>query len=165
MIADISRDGMVVTPRIDSLTEEGATKSRPMPAGSVVMAVSGAVGLAAILAVDACIHDGFVGFRDLRKSVLPDFFYWYLVVNREANRALGTGAIWVNLTTDQVKRFAVPVPPIESQRKFASRMRTVLDHSEHSRTALQVSERLFASLQNRAFLGGLTASSLKEAAA
>ncbi|TAD88391.1 MAG: restriction endonuclease subunit S [Alphaproteobacteria bacterium] len=164
MIADISRDGMIVTPRIDSLTEEGATKSRPMPAGSVVMAVSGAVGLPAILAVDACIHDGFVGFRDLRKCVLPDFFYWYLVVNREANRAQGAGAIWVNLTTEQVKRFAVPVPKFESQLEFASRMRVVLGQSEHSRAALQVSERLFTSLQHRAFRGELTASSLNEAA-
>ena len=30
MVADITRDGMYATPRIDSLTEEGATKSRPM---------------------------------------------------------------------------------------------------------------------------------------
>lgn len=165
MIADISRDGMVVTPKIDSLTEEGAKKSRPMPAGSVVMAVSGAVGFPAILAVDACIHDGFVGFRDLREGVLPDFFYWYLVANREANRAQGTGAIWVNLTTDQVKRFAVPVPPIDSQKQFASRMKDVSEQSEHSRLALHFSEQLFTSLQHRAFSGELTASSLTEAAA
>ncbi len=31
---------MVVTPTIDSLTIEGAKRSRPMPAGSVVMALA-----------------------------------------------------------------------------------------------------------------------------
>jgi type I restriction enzyme M protein len=30
MVADITRDGMYATPQIDSLTELGATKSRPM---------------------------------------------------------------------------------------------------------------------------------------
>jgi hypothetical protein len=54
MIADITRDGMHVRPQIDTLTEEGAKRSRPMRAGSVVMAVSGAVGLPAILEIDAC---------------------------------------------------------------------------------------------------------------
>jgi type I restriction enzyme S subunit len=45
MVADVTRDGWSVTPRIDSLTEEGATFSRPVSAGTVVMAVSGDVGV------------------------------------------------------------------------------------------------------------------------
>jgi type I restriction enzyme, S subunit len=155
MIADITRDGMHVTPRIDSLTEEGAKKSRPMKAGSIVMAVSGAVGLPAILAVDACIHDGFVGFRNLREDILPDFFYWYLVVNREVNRAQGTGAIWVNLTTDQVKRFSVPMPPLELQKKFALQMTALSNQSAQLDTARRTADLLFNSLQHRAFRGEL----------
>src|SRR6267154_2252382 len=113
MIADITRDGKYVTPLIDSLTAEGAKKSRPMARGDVVMAVSGAVGLPAILAVDACIHDGFVGFRDLSPIILPSFLYHFLLDGRVGNQAQGTGAIWSNLTTDQVKAFEVPVLPLE----------------------------------------------------
>src|SRR5205807_2146686 len=82
MIADITRDGKFVTPRIDSLTDEGAKKSRPMLKGSVVMAVSGAVGLPAILEVDACIHDGFVGFRDLCSDIQPSFLFEFLLSTR-----------------------------------------------------------------------------------
>jgi type I restriction enzyme S subunit len=155
MIADITRDGMIVTPRIDSLTEEGAKKSRPMPAGSVVMAVSGAVGLPAILAVDACIHDGFVGFRSLDKSILPNFLYWFLSINREFNRAQGTGAIWVNLTTDQVKSFAVPVPPLSLQKQFVEKMQQVTEQAELFRDSLRLIEGLFSSLQHHAFHGEL----------
>ena len=155
MIADITRDGMIVTPQIDSLTEEGARKSRPMSAGSVVMAVSGAVGLPAILAVDACIHDGFVGFRNLDKNILPEFFYWFLSVNREINRAQGTGAIWVNLTTDQVKRFSVPVPPLSLQKHFVEKMNRVSEQGEYYRDGLRTLESLFSALQHRAFQGEL----------
>jgi hypothetical protein len=45
MVADITRDGWLVTPRIDSLTLEGARRSRPVSRGTIVMAVSGNVGL------------------------------------------------------------------------------------------------------------------------
>ncbi|WP_428249825.1 restriction endonuclease subunit S [Ferrovibrio sp.] len=155
MIADITRDGMSVTPRIDSLTEEGAKKSRPMTAGSVVMAVSGAVGLPAILAVDACIHDGFVGFRDLNDRIDPHFLYQILEIQRDANKARGTGAIWTNLTTDQVKRFPIPVPEISRQRDFVSRLKTIEDKAEPMRLGLQRLDNLFSSLQCSAFRGEL----------
>ena len=155
MIADITRDGMNVTPRIDSLTEEGARKSRPMPSGSVVMAVSGAVGLPAILTVDACIHDGFVGFRNLNQSVLPQFFYWFLRVNREQNKSQGTGAIWVNLTTDQVKRFEIPIPPLSTQERFMDRMKEIATQGDMQSFSLQKTDGLFFSLQQRAFQGEL----------
>jgi restriction endonuclease S subunit len=55
MIADITRDGMWVTPKIDSLTEEGAKRSRPMNAGDVVMAVSASPGLPACARKEAIL--------------------------------------------------------------------------------------------------------------
>ena len=44
MVEDLSRDGRYVYPRIDTLTVEGAKKSRPVKAGTIVMVVSGDVG-------------------------------------------------------------------------------------------------------------------------
>ena len=79
MVADITRDGMYSTPKIDTLTEEGATKSRPMEKGDVIITVSGNPGLPTILAVDACIHDGFVGLRDLDENVKSAYLYWNLM--------------------------------------------------------------------------------------
>ncbi|ESY20714.1 hypothetical protein X750_18520 [Mesorhizobium sp. LNJC394B00] len=155
MIGDITRDGKSVTPAIDSLTQEGAAKSRPMPKGSVVMAVSGAVGLPAILATDACIHDGFVGFRDLSPKVLPDFLYEFLVLERDKNRALGTGAIWINLTTDQVRRLSVPIPPGNRQRAFVNKVEAINAPMLAARQAFHSAEALFYSFQHRAFSGQL----------
>jgi type I restriction enzyme M protein len=121
MVADITRDGMRVTPRIDTLTEEGSKKSRPMLAGSVVMAVSGNPGLPAILQVDACIHDGFVGFRDLDSTrLLPEFLYYVLLANKESNKAQSVGAVFMNLTTDQIRAFLIPLPPLEIQHQIVA---------------------------------------------
>jgi type I restriction enzyme, S subunit len=155
MIADITRDGKYVAPTIDSLTEKGAKKSRPMSKGSVVMAVSGAVGLPAILAVDACIHDGFVGFRNLEPSILPAFLYHVLLENRSENRAQGTGAIWSNLTTDQVKQFQIPILPINLQQELIDRLANVERSVKLFRGSAELVGSLFSSLQHRAFCGRL----------
>ncbi len=121
MVADITRDGMRVTPVIDTLTEEGAKKSRPMLAGSVVMAVSGNPGLPAILELDACIHDGFVGFRDLdTKRLLSEFFYYVLFATKEANKSQSVGTVFMNLTTDQIREFMIPLPNLEIQRAIVA---------------------------------------------
>lgn len=118
MVSDLTRDGLWVNATTDSLTEEGAKSSRPMAAHSVVMAVSGAPGLTAILNHDACIHDGFVGLRDLSADLLPEFVAFTLNLVRAKNDQQAVGAVFRNLTTDQVKAMLIPVPPIEKQRTF-----------------------------------------------
>ncbi|MHB1592002.1 MAG: N-6 DNA methylase, partial [Sulfuricella sp.] len=121
MVADITRDGMRVTPQIDSLTEEGATKSRPMKAGSVVMAVSGNPGLPAILNVDACVHDGFVGFRSLDTSqIIAEFLYYVLHWKKEAHGLQSVGAVFKNLTTDQIREFLIPLPDLATQQAIVA---------------------------------------------
>jgi type I restriction enzyme M protein len=122
MVADVTRDGMYVTPIIDNLTVEGAKKSRPMKKGEVVMAVSGNPGLPSILAVDACIHDGFVGYRNLSEKILPQFLYYVLLRNMVTNKAKSDGAVFLNLTTDQIKEFPTPIPTIEEQTQIIQRI-------------------------------------------
>ena len=116
MVADITRDGMYSTPQVDSLTEEGATKSRSMNKDDVIITVSGNPGLPTILAVDACIHDGFVGLREIRRDVNRRYLYWHLLAQHKAHGALSVGAVFKNLTTHQVKRFKIALPPLKTQQ-------------------------------------------------
>lgn len=122
MVADITRDGMYSTPKIDTLTEEGATKSRPMEKGDVIITVSGNPGLPTILAVDACIHDGFVGLRDLDENVKSAYLYWNLMFQHQVNSSQSVGAIFRNLTTHQVKGFKIPLPPLETQEAIVAEL-------------------------------------------
>ncbi len=127
MVADLTRDGKIVAARIDSLTELGAKQSRPMLQGDVVIAVSGAPGLPAILAHDACIHDGFVGLRDLdKRRVDAEFLYAYLTFIRAASNSRAVGAIFKNLTTDQIKDIHIPDLPLAEQRRISA----ILDAAE-----------------------------------
>lgn len=120
MIADITRDGKYVTPSIDFLTEEGSQKSRKMNKGDLVISISGTVALPAFLNVDACIHDGFMGFCNINSQIDKNFLY-YQIINMRGSliREATDGGIYVNLTTEIVKRFKITVPPLIEQKKIA----------------------------------------------
>ena len=121
MVADITRDGMYATPKIDSLTYKGAKKSRPMKKGDVVITVSGNPGLPTILAEDACIHDGFVGLRDLKKDlILPAYLYFNLLAQHEIHGLQSVGAVFKNLTTNQIREFEIPLPPLTTQQAIVT---------------------------------------------
>lgn len=158
MIQDITRDGWHVTPMIDSLTLEGAKLSRPVPAGTIVMAVSGAVGLCAQLAIDACIHDGFVAFKNLDNSqVNTVYFGQILKLLRSFHVSRQAGAVFQNITTTDVKETRIPIPPRSIQNRFAqdvANIDNILLNQGGSTTQL---ETLFQVLLQRAFDGRLTA--------
>ena len=158
MVEDVTRDGMYVTPKVDFLTIEGSKLSRPMKKGDVVMVVSGAPGLPGILAVDACIHDGFVGFRDLQTDkILQEFLYFALQYYRSENDKEATGAIFRNLTTDQVGKFKIPIPEIAVQKEIILQLEDKLESSKKLMSSLkaQLAEinRLPSALLRRAFAG------------
>lgn len=139
MVADVTRDGMYTTPKIDTLTIEGAKMSRPMSKGSLVMAVSGQPGLCTILACDACIHDGFVGFRELDENrIKTEFAYYILMSMIEQNSLMSVGAVFKNLTTDQLKTLEIPVPPLDVQQEIIDLMKaesTMINSCEEIITA------------------------------
>ena len=152
MIADITRDGAYVKPTIDSLTVEGAKKSRPMHKGEVVMAVSGAVGLPAILAIDACIHDGFVGFRSLDVAVSPEFFYNFLAAFRRHSIGQAVGATFQNLKTDQIREWIVPIPPPDLQSRFQKTANDLRGLETQQAAATAKAQATFDALLSQEFL-------------
>lgn len=118
---DVTRDGKFVTPKVDSLTLEGAKLSRPMPKGSLVMICSGNVGLSSFLAVDCCIHDGFIAFPEISDECDPNFLYY--TFNSQLHRLFQNathGGVFTNLTTDIIKNFEIVVPSKEEQAFIGS---------------------------------------------
>jgi restriction endonuclease S subunit len=156
MVADITRDGWLVTPAIDSLTLEGSKRSRLVQAGTVVMAVSGNVGLVSRLAIDACVHDGFVAFTELDEGrCQPGFLLALLHFSKALHDKHKAGAIFINLTTADIKSMSLPLPPLDLQREFARRVAAVEKLKTAQRASLAELDALFASLQHRAFRGEL----------
>ena len=121
MVEDVTRDGKFVTPMVDSLTEEGAKRSRPCIAGTLTIVCSGTVGIPAILAVDACIHDGFLALVKIKKEYSTDFLFYQLTTLREKFEQSAThGGVFTNLTTTVLKEFEVSFPKYEEQTRIAN---------------------------------------------
>ena len=117
MVEDVTRDGKFVTPKIDFLTEEGAKKSRPCPKGTITIVCSGTVGVTSFLAVDACIHDGFLALTELSKNTNSDYLYHQFCILREKfDNSATHGGVFTNLTTSGVKEFKIALPATQSEQ-------------------------------------------------
>jgi len=121
MVEDITRDKHWVTPSIDYLTEEGAKLSRLCKRGTLAIVCSGtpsAVGLPALLATDACIHDGILALIQLEKDVSPEFlFYQMSSIQQKLYNAATHGGTFVNLTTEGFKAFKMVFPPTKAEQE------------------------------------------------
>ena len=144
LIADITRDGKYVIPQLDTLTVEGAKLSRPMPKGSLVLAISGSYGVPAFLAVDACIHDGFIGFRDVSRKVDPEYLFLVMLFRRPYFDDVVKDSGLKNLTTEHLKRLVVPLPPLAEQHRIVAKVDALMalcDRLEASLTATAATRR------------------------
>lgn len=125
MVADVTRDGRYVTPKIDFLTEEGANLSRPMPAGTLTIVCSGDVGTPSFLAVDACIHDGFLAVDEISEDCFPEYLYEvFCSLKSRLERSATHGGVFTNLTTEILREFPFLLPSFPEQRKIAEILRT-----------------------------------------
>lgn len=120
LIEDLTRDGKIVYPCLDSLTEEGAKKSRFLKKGSIIMSCSGTkVGITGFLGVDACIHDGFFGFDEF-EGLDAEYLYYLIQYETDLLQIKATkGGVFNNLTTDIMKTLLVSLPSLKEQIKIA----------------------------------------------
>jgi type I restriction enzyme S subunit len=129
MVEDVTRDGKFVTPQTDFLTEKGAQKSRSCDKGTLTIVCSGTVGIPSFLAVDACIHDGFLALPGIRPDICDDFLYHQIDNLTDLFGQSAThGGIFTNLTTEILKNFKLPLPPtFKEQRAIADALSNVDD--------------------------------------
>lgn len=121
MVEDITRDGHWVSPKVDFLTEAGAKLSRKCKPGTLTIICSGtpsAVGLPSRLFIEACIHDGILAIQKPSTSICVDYLYHLLRSQQEELHAAAThGGTFVNLTTDALKGFKIPLPPTKAEQE------------------------------------------------
>jgi type I restriction enzyme S subunit len=157
MIGDASESDKYITKTRKRIRPEGASRSRTVKPGDFLLTNSMSFGRPYIMKTSGCIHDGWLVLSPRTTEFEPDYFYTLLgsrAVFAEFERR-APGATVKNLNIDLVRKVVVPVAPGSKQKEF-SRAVAAIERAGRAQVASLVElDRLFASLQHRAFRGGL----------
>lgn len=94
----------------------------------------------------------------LSQTIQPEFLEAFLLFPKTKKKLLSiaeSGATRQAITKAQIEEVRVPVPDVSQQRKFVSRKREAIAIQEAAIFQLERIQRLFSSLQHRAFRGEL----------
>ena len=154
-ISDASAGSKYITTTRRRIRQEGARRSRAVSRGDLLLTNSMSFGRPYIMRTSGCIHDGWLVLSPRTDDVEAEFFYSLLssrsVFAEFARRAAGVTV--KNLNIELVKEVVIPVPPVSNQRDFARRIAEIDRMIGAHVSSLLVLDRLFASLQDRAFRG------------
>ncbi len=117
-IADATASGKYLYKTKQYVNEYGASFSRYLPAGTLLVAASGTLGYTQFLGVPGCAHDGWLildNFINLDKDYL--YYVLHLLQNFFYNAAYG--AAIQNINTNILKNTEIPFPRYEIQKKIA----------------------------------------------
>lgn len=114
-----SSQGKYIIKIKEFIKEEGISKSRKVTQGTLVLSNSATPGMAKIMLLEACVHDGWLIFNDYKK-ISKEFMYYYLVKERERILSLSNGSVFRNLKTDILKNYPIIIPNEEVIKKMNS---------------------------------------------
>jgi type I restriction enzyme S subunit len=109
----------------ECIRKEGLNKTVLLKAGSIVLSNSATPGIPKILAVDSCIHDGWLYFPRSRFS--NEFLYLLFQKIRPQLIQQGSGSVFTNLKTDILKDYEAPLPSDEILQKFDHTIKPIFE--------------------------------------
>jgi len=149
-------DEIYINKTAEAIKPEGVSKSRYLESGSLIFANCGvSLGFARILKIGGCIHDGWLAFSEIDKSLNKIFLLKLLNSVTEYFRSIAPDGTQPNLNTTIMKNFDVPIPPLEKQERFAEFTHKLTEYNQKYKKSIEDTESLFNSLLQRAFKGEL----------
>ena len=130
-IGDVPVGSKYITQSEEKITKESAKKSRYVRKGDFILSNSMSFGRPYILAIDGCIHDGWLSISNFKDVFLSDYLYYLLsssAIQQEIKKRASFGGAVQNLNADIVKALVLPVPPIEVQNEI---VRILDDYTEN----------------------------------
>ncbi len=150
------------------ITKEGAKRSRKVEPGDFILTNSMSYGKPYIMATTGYIHDGWFVLR-LANTINTDFFYYLLSSNlvQEQFKSLAAGSVVKNISSDLVKRAALPIPPLSEQTTIVDAIEELVVETQrlegiYQRKLAALNE-LKQSILQKAFTGELTADTTNQA--
>jgi type I restriction enzyme S subunit len=119
---------------------EGLSKTIFVKTGSLVLSNSATPGVPKILAVDSCIHDGWLYFQKSKFS--NEFLYLFFKHIRSQLVQQGSGSVFTNLKTDILKDFELKIPDDKKLIEFDNVAKPIFAKILNNTTQMQTLSRL-----------------------
>lgn len=123
-IGDASENSKYITSTKEKIIPEGMKKSRFVHKGDFLLSNSMSFGRPYILAVDGCIHDGWLVIHDNDNRFDKSYLYYYLGSPNIYNefKRLAVGGVVSNLNSELVRNVKVSIPPIVEQERIVGEL-------------------------------------------
>ena len=127
----------------------------------VIVTIMGTTGKVVVAPADLpkCMSTKHLCVMTLNKDLVDSVFLWATLlfdqVVRSQTKISGGGAIMEGWNMSIIKNLKIRIPPIDLQRKFRKIVEKIKQGSSNSQNFLNETEKLFSSLNQRAFRGEL----------
>jgi len=127
-IADATASRMFIYETKQYVNDLGASYSRKLPKGSLIIATSGTLGFCILLGVEGCVHDGWMYLSEYQGNIKPTFMYYVINSYRDYLNNLSYGAAIQNINTGIMRRLSITVPSDTILTKFYSVIEPIHDN-------------------------------------
>ena len=119
-IGDAPQQGNYITKTAEKIIPEGLSKTREVHPGDLILSNSMSFGKPYIMAINGCIHDGWLLIRDTNKVFDLKFLCQMLGAEQMLSqyKALAAGSTVNNLNKELVGNTNVTVPNIKEQQQI-----------------------------------------------
>ena len=119
-IGDAPEQGNYITQTAEKIRPEGLSKTREVHPGDLILSNSMSFGRPYIMAIDGCIHDGWLAIRNTQKNFDLKFLCTLLGTDGMLNqyKAMAAGSTVNNLNKELVGGTTIAFPIMEEQIKI-----------------------------------------------
>mgnify|MGYP005748635373 CR=1 FL=1 len=140
-IADATKSGKYLYETREKVNDFGASFSRLLPKGSLIVAASGTLGYTQLLGVPGCIHDGWLHLSNF-KGADKDFLYYWLQCQSQRFSNAAYGAAIQNINTMIMKETEISLPSLQTQHRIASILSAYDDLIENNTRRIAILEEM-----------------------
>ncbi len=121
-IGDIKPGAKYIEQTSQKIKKSGLSKTTLVQVGDFILSNSMSFGRPYIMKIEACIHDGWLAFKDIKTSLISSDFLYYLLsseVLQDNFWAIAAGSGVKNLKKESVANVVVALPSVEEQNQIA----------------------------------------------
>jgi len=133
------------------ITEKGLKSgSNLLKEGSIIISTRAPIGYVAILFQPMAFNQGCKGIEIKDKMRINNvFLYYFLLKSSPKLNELGAGSTFRELSTDDLKNFQIPLPPLPEQQEIAEILQTIDQKIEIEQKKRALYEELFKTMLNK----------------